>query len=215
MYFYRHVRINNLFHFHTKKYPSPLLKRKEKRKRKIPFTTLTKILLDAQFAKKNANLKYRVHLYDHVPSEDLTSTPSSSSLLQRKKTASPVQHPITLHLRSEASSPHKIPRIPPHKPPSFPHSPFPSRGSPSPFRVARPFFSVHSGGGIGGVPFGSVQKLRFACAGISDLRPTARLLISLGETRRLEKTRARVLSRARRGHRGYPLAVGHAVGSSS
>lgn len=126
-----------------------------------------------------------------------------------------MQHPITLHLRSEASSPHKIPRIPPHKPPSFPHSPFPSRGSPSPFRVARPFFSVHSGGGIGGVPFGSVQKLRFACAGISDLRPTARLLISLGETRRLEKTRARVLSRARRGHRGYPLAVGHAVGSSS
>lgn len=113
-----------------------------------------------------------------------------------------------------------------HRPLKFPeylpinHHPLPSppfRGfPPPPLRVARPFFSVQPGGGTRRcVPFGSVQKPRFACAGISDLRPQARLLISLGETSRLEKTRARVLSRARRGHRGYPPSVGHAVGSSS
>lgn len=76
------------------------------------------------------------------------------------------------------------------------------------------------GGGIGGrppptrVPFGSVQKLRLACAGIYDLRPPRLASLFLLERREGSKnTGARVIACAQGASR-LSSGRGHAVGSS-
>lgn len=139
--------------------------------------------------------KYRVHLYP--PSKENLHPPRNTPLhsIFEAKHHRPIKFPEYLPLPIN------------HNPTSLP--PWLLSSSPSFAWLVHFSLSTLEWGGRpppARVPFGSVQKLRLACAGIYDLRPLASPPYFSWRGEKARKTRARVLSRARRGHRGYPLA---------
>lgn len=108
-----------------------------------------------------------------------------------------MQHPITLHLRSEASSPPKIPRIPPHKPPSSPFTPLPC--PPPPFAWLVHFSLSSLVGALGGVsPSAAYKSLGLRAPVSPTLDPKLGSLFLLGR-RAGSKKHGRACYRVRAG----------------